>query len=105
MTSQPDWWAHELARLFDLSLERSAALLLLFDDPSCWMVGPVEGTAVIRVPPGAEQKGALAVLLRAPPGRRIPEHTHWTEETVLMFRGTVQEDCGRKALAGEKLVS
>jgi anti-sigma factor ChrR (cupin superfamily) len=104
VASSEPWWAEALAELFGVSVAFAADLRRLIDDPSCWLLSDRTEIRVIRVPPGPARGNADAMLLRAAPGVRVPEHVHQREEHTLVLRGAFEENHAGVVDAGHLLV-
>ncbi|MCP3099804.1 cupin domain-containing protein [Myxococcus sp. K15C18031901] len=96
-------FADRLAAFFDLTRERTLALLDALGDASLWMPGPVEGTSLLPVEAGPGREGMLAAILRLDPGARYPLHTHHGRELNLVLEGGFREDGGHEVWPGEEL--
>ena len=90
-----------LGRLFDLSPDQAEGVLSRIDAPASWSPdGLVRGAEVMLVAAGPAFDGAIASLLRLPPGARYPHHRHLGEERILFLAGGVEHDDGSVADAG-----
>ncbi len=75
-----------VGRLLSLPARRLEELMELVEDPSCWLLGPLEGSWTIRVPPEPALADATIQFLRLPPGATLPLHPPG-EEQVLVLEG------------------
>ena len=75
-----------MSRLLSVPTRRVDELMELVDDPSCWHLGPWEGSWTIRVPPEPTLGKAFIQFLRLPPGATLPMHPPG-EEHVLVLEG------------------
>ncbi|GHH00043.1 dimethylsulfonioproprionate lyase family protein [Comamonas sp. JC664] len=96
-------FADAVAAFFDLSRERTLALLESVSDPAMWMPGPVEGSELMPVETGPAREGTMAAILRLHPGVRYPRHTHHGREWNLVLEGGFREDDGHEVWPGESL--
>src|SRR5690606_3150475 len=93
-----------LARLFDVSVERSAELLALAFDPATWRELLSPGVALYHLQGGPAVAGADVGLVRVEAGARFPHHLHLGEERVLVLQGELVEDGGGRSRAGDVVV-
>lgn len=68
------------------------------------MLGPVDGTWVIRLPPGPTLPGAHVALYRIAPEVRLPALGHSSVQQCLVLRGALRDHTGRLARAGALVV-
>ncbi|MCP3165277.1 cupin domain-containing protein [Myxococcus qinghaiensis] len=96
-------FADRVAAFYDLSRERTLALLESLSDASQWLPGPVEGSELLPVEPGPAREGMMAAVLRLNPGVYYPRHTHHGREQNLVLEGGLREDGGHEVWPGEEL--
>lgn len=88
----------ELASLCDLDGGFVDELLDLVTDASCWLLGPEEGTSLIRIPPGPALGDRRAAFLKL-----APRASCWLEQgTVLVLSGGYQRRDGATVKAGDR---
>jgi hypothetical protein len=79
-------FAHAVAELLDLSVERASLLLDTLDDSRVWT--PTSATAAFYwVEGGPRLRGASRGFLRIASGARTAEHEHEGEEITLVLEG------------------
>ncbi|MBX3226999.1 MAG: cupin domain-containing protein [Labilithrix sp.] len=76
-----------VARLFDLPVPETEALLARIESDEAWGPFLVPGTAIIPVVAGPRRAGAIATMVRVAPGVTFPEHTHRGVETMVVVDG------------------
>lgn len=96
-------FSEKVAAFFDLTRERTGALLASLSEPDAWMPGPVEGLQLMPVETGPAKSGMLAAFVRLAPGVRFPRHTHHGHEWNLVLEGGFREDSGNEVWPGELL--
>jgi putative transcriptional regulator len=96
-------FAEKVAALFDLTRERTLAVLESLSDADAWLQGPVEGIQLMPVEAGPAKSGMMAAFVRLSPGVRFPRHTHHGHEWNLVLEGGFREDSGHEVWPGELL--
>lgn len=96
-------FVEKVAAFFDLTRERTLALLESLSDPDAWLQGPVEGLQLMPVEAGPAKNGMMAAFVRLAPGVRFPRHTHHGREWNLVLEGGFREDSGHEVWPGELL--
>lgn len=96
-------FSEKVAAFFDLTRERTLALLESLSDPDAWMPGPAEGVQLMPVETGPAKFGMMAAFVRLAPGVRYPRHTHHGHEWNLVLEGGFREDSGNEVWPGELL--
>jgi putative transcriptional regulator len=96
-------FAEKVAAFFDLTREKTLAVLESLSDPESWVEGPVEGVQLMPVETGPAKAGMMAAFVRLAPGVRYPRHTHHGHEWNLVLEGGFREDSGNEIWPGEVL--
>jgi putative transcriptional regulator len=96
-------FADKVAAFFDLTREKTLALLESLSNPSAWAPGPAENTEILYVEAGPRKAGMLTAIVRVPPGVRFARHTHHGREWNLVLEGGFREDSGHEVWPGEIL--
>lgn len=96
-------FAEKVAAFFDLTREKTLAVLESLSDPDAWLQGPVEGIQLMPVEAGPAKSGMMAAFVRLSPGVRFPRHTHHGHEWNLVLEGGFREDSGNEVWPGELL--
>jgi hypothetical protein len=94
----------DLARDFDLSLERVRELCGQIDQPSAWEAGPLPGIAVMHFPGGPNAIAPDTGFVRLPRGLAFPYHRHVGHEINYVMEGAVRDGDGSLYLPGEAIV-
>ena len=86
-------FVERVARLFDLSLDASRALLARIEEVAgpAWVDGP-PGVRLLHFTSGPTLAGAHSGLVHISPGARFPDHLHVGDERVLVLQGVLVED-------------
>ena len=96
-------FAAQLAKFFDVALEKARALLDVVDEPAAWEAGPVPGLALLHFSGGPRVAMADCGLLRFPAGMDWPLHRHLGPESMFIFEGGLVEADGTRWVAGQEL--
>lgn len=94
----------DLARDFDLSVERIRELCGQIDQPSAWEAGPLPGIAVMHFPGGPNVIAPDTGFVRLPRGLQFPYHRHVGHEINYVMEGAVRDGDGSLYLPGEAIV-
>jgi hypothetical protein len=95
---------NDLARDFDLGIERIRELCGQIDQPSAWEAGPLPGIAVMHFTGGPNAIAHDTGFVRLPRGLRFPYHRHVGHEINYVMEGAVQDGDGSLYLPGEAIV-
>jgi anti-sigma factor ChrR (cupin superfamily) len=96
-------FGEQLAKFFDVSIDKARALLDVVDDPASWEPGPVEGIALLHLSGGPRVAMADCGLVRFPAGMDWPLHRHVGPESMFIFEGGIVETDGTRTVAGQEL--
>ena len=94
-------YAERVARLAQLSVAEARALLQRRIGEPGWEPGPEPGIYFMEVPAGPALAGAVVGLVFTPADQPFPEHEHLGEELVMVLRGGIIDDAGRRYEAGD----
>ncbi len=96
--------AAPMAKLFDVSLERSRELLGLIDRTSSWETA-LPGVHLVHFDGGPAYSGADCGFIKLDPGTAFPMHKHLGEEVSLILAGGVRDrTTGRLYSPGDEIV-
>ena len=95
---------NDLARDFDLGIERIRELCGQIDRPSAWEAGPLPGIAVMHFAGGPNVIAPDTGFVRLPRGLQFPYHRHVGHEINYVLEGAMQDGDGSLYLPGEAIV-
>ena len=78
-------------------------LLELAEDASCWLLGPVDGSFLIRIPAPEPLRGAQINLVKLLPGTALPASRATAHEELLVMQGALREATGTETREGERV--
>jgi hypothetical protein len=93
-------WASQLAKFFDLGVEKARGLLDAVDEPAAWEDDTVPGLLLMHFQGGPALAGADCGLIRFPAGIEWPLHKHLGDEQMFVLEGGFVEDGGAEYRAG-----
>jgi putative transcriptional regulator len=96
-------FAERVAKLLDVTIDRSRELLGLTEQASSWE-NPVPGVSLIHFEGGPAYAAADCGFVRIAPGCKFPWHTHRGEEVSMILSGAMRDHDGRVLRAGDELV-
>jgi hypothetical protein len=94
----------DLARDFDLSVDRVRELCGQIDQPSSWEAGPLPGIFVMHFAGGPNVIAPDTGFVRLPRGLEFPYHRHVGHEINYVMEGAVRDGDGSLYLPGEAIV-
>lgn len=102
VTSRFDEHEARVARLLDLSLDRTRPLLTAIDEGVSWARGPRSGIELFHVDGGPAVANAVTGFVRITPGTEFPDHEHLGDEVVLVLQGACEDSGGAVFRAGDE---
>lgn len=97
-------FVQDLARDFDLSVERIRELCGQIDQPSAWEAGPLPGISVMHFAGGPNVIAPDTGFVRLPRGLEFPYHRHVGHEINYVLEGAMRDGDGSLYLPGEAIV-
>jgi anti-sigma factor ChrR (cupin superfamily) len=97
-------WTQAVGHLFEMSAQELPPLDELVEDLSCWMLGELDGTRVIRFH-NERLPSTHLVITRADANLDVPLHHHEGRETMVVLEGGFTSDTGRRLGPGDSLVN
>ncbi len=94
----------ELARYFDLAVDRMKTVLRMIDDPAAWGPGPTAGIDLIHFDGGANAFAADTGFVRFPAGFEFPMHVHHGPELSYVLEGRIIDDGGAVYVPGDAMI-
>jgi anti-sigma factor RsiW len=80
----------QLARLYDVTVDRARELLGLMERKTSWET-PMPGLGLVHFDGGPAYAAADCGFVRLAPGSSFPHHTHMGEEVSLILAGEIQD--------------
>jgi hypothetical protein len=106
--ARPNRWerfATQVARMFDVTVDKARMFLSWIDDPSRWEKwGPDGDIDVVHLPGGPRWAAADCGFGRMPPGHHFPWHSHRGEEMTLVLQGRIHDSTGVDLAPGDEMV-
>ncbi len=93
-------FAFDLAKYFDLAVEKVREILGRIDDPEAWEMGFMPGVALMHFAGGPQAVGADNGLGKFPPGFHFPFHRHDGPEVMYILQGGIRDSDGKVYTAG-----
>ena len=94
----------DLARSFDLGVERIRELCGQIDLASSWEAGPLPGISVMHFPGGPNAVAHDTGFVRLPRGLQFPYHRHVGHEINYVLEGAMRDGDGSLYLPGEAII-
>ncbi len=91
-----------MAEFLGVPFSDAEALVKKMEEESSWERGPGEGTALMRVQPGAHIGAENAFFVWIADGATYPMHGHTADEHKLLLRGGLRDDNGDEVWAGQR---
>jgi anti-sigma factor ChrR (cupin superfamily) len=95
---------HDLARHFDLPLQRMRELFHQVDLAASWVPGPLPGIQLMHFPGGPNAIAPDTGFVRLPAGLQFPYHRHAGHEVNYVLEGALRDGDGTLYVAGEAIV-